>query len=83
MVVVVRGVNWDCGEPSCLTAINIISRDMNKVKLVLTTLSWVGNSTWKMAVAGSSGIKNFQSWDFRDGILQNPGILGFFGTGLA
>ena len=32
---------------------------------------------------GSSGIKNFQSRDFRDGILQNPGIPGFFGTGLA
>ena len=32
---------------------------------------------------GSSGIKNFQSREFRDGILQNPGIPGFFGTGLA
>ena len=33
--------------------------------------------------SGPSGIKNFQSRDFRDGILQNPGIPGFFGTGLA
>ena len=29
--------------------------------------------------AGSSGIKNFKSRDFRDGILQYPGIPGFFG----
>ena len=29
------------------------------------------------------GIKNFQSRDFRDGFLQNPGIPEFFGTGLA
>ena len=44
------------------------------------------NATWgsgKVQQAGSSGIKNFQSRDFRDGILQNPGIPGFFGTGLA
>ena len=33
--------------------------------------------------SGSSGIKIFQSRDFRDGILHNPGIPGFFGTGLA
>ena len=32
---------------------------------------------------GSSGIKNFQSRDFRDGILHNPRIPGLFGTGLA
>ena len=32
---------------------------------------------------GPNGIKKFQSWDFQDGILQNPGIPGFFGTGLA
>ena len=38
------------------------------------------NPCWS---AGPSGIKNFQSRDFRDGILQNPGIPGFFGTGLA
>ena len=31
--------------------------------------------------AGPGGIKNFQSRDSRDGILQNPGIPGFFGTG--
>ena len=35
------------------------------------------------SLPGPSGIKNFQSRDFRDGILQNPGIPGFFGTGLA
>ena len=32
---------------------------------------------------GPNGIENFQTPDFRDRILQNPGILGFFGTGLA
>ena len=30
-----------------------------------------------------SRIKDFWSQDFRDGILVNPGILGFFRTGLA
>ena len=40
-------------------------------------------SSMDPSLAGSSGIKNFQSRDFRDGILQNPGIPGFFGTGLA
>ena len=32
---------------------------------------------------GPNGIENFQTRDFRDRILQNPGIPGFFGTGLA
>ena len=32
---------------------------------------------------GPKGIKNFQSRIFQDGILQNPGIPGFFRTGLA
>ena len=31
--------------------------------------------------AGPSGIKNFNPGIFRDGILPNPGIPGFFGTG--
>ena len=35
-----------------------------------------------MCCAVPNGINNFQFRDFRDGILQNPGILGFFGTGL-
>ena len=30
---------------------------------------------------GLSGIKNFNPGIFRDGILSNPGIPGFFGTG--
>ena len=39
---------------------------------------------WQMVLwPGSSGIKNFQSRDFRDGILHNPRIPGLFGTGLA
>ena len=33
--------------------------------------------------AGPNGIKNFNPGIFRDGILQNPGIPGFFETGLA
>ena len=40
-------------------------------------------SVFRAQQPGSSGIKNLQSRDFRDGILQNPGIPGFFGTGLA
>ena len=32
---------------------------------------------------GPSGIKNFNPGIFRDEILPNPGIPGFFGTGLA
>ena len=32
---------------------------------------------------GPNGIENFQTRDFRDRILQNPGIPGFFRTGLA
>ena len=31
--------------------------------------------------AGPSGIKNLNPEIFRDGILPNPGIPGFFGTG--
>ena len=33
--------------------------------------------------AGPSGIKNFNPGIFRDGILPNPGIPGFFGTGFS
>ena len=32
--------------------------------------------------SGPNGIKNFNPGIFRDGILPNPGIPGFFGTGL-
>ena len=35
------------------------------------------------APAGSRIFNPGISGDFRDGILQNPGIPGFFGTGLA
>ena len=33
--------------------------------------------------AGPNGIKNFNPGIFRDGILPNPGIPGFFGTGFS
>ena len=32
---------------------------------------------------GPNGIKNFNPGIFRDGILPNPGIPGFFGTGFS
>ena len=33
--------------------------------------------------SGPNGIKNFNPGIFRDGILPNPGIPGFFGTGFS
>ena len=36
---------------------------------------------WQLSGPGPSGIKNFNPGIFRDGILPNPGIPGFFGTG--
>ena len=33
--------------------------------------------------AGPNGIKNLNPGIFRDGILPNPGIPGFFGTGFS
>ena len=37
----------------------------------------------EISLPGPNGINNFHSRDFRDEILKNPGISGFFGTGLA
>ena len=41
--------------------------------------------TWHQLVppAGPNGIKNFNPGIFRDGILPNPGIPGFFGMGFS
>ena len=47
--------------------------------LISMLLQPKSNHSW----AGSSRIKNFQSRDFQDGILQNPRIPEFFGMGLA
>ena len=33
--------------------------------------------------SGPNGIKNFNPGIFQDGILPNPGIPGFFGTGFS
>ena len=53
---------------------------------VLSPFWWVKIFTFAYGQgwgAGPSGIKNFQSRDFRDRILQNPGIPGFFWDGIS
>ena len=44
---------------------------------------WALMASLQAWLSGSSGMKNFQSRDVRDGILHKPRILGFFGTGIA
>ena len=63
---------------SSLRKSNWVGESDKVTRWVYLSVTERSRSVWP---SGPSGIKNFQSRDFQDWVLQNPGIPGFLRTG--
>ena len=62
-----QGLGWD---PWLGVSLSSLSRNILGISQLLAS---------RLRGVGPNGIKNFQSRDFQDGILQNPGMPEFLG----